>query len=70
MSDGSMLKLTIGKWYTPKDRGIDANGIIPDFIISMKDEDYKNLYDRQLEEALTIMETLIQNTGSVEKTLQ
>lgn len=70
MSDGSMLKLTIGKWYTPNDRGIDGEGIIPDIIISMKDEDYKNLYDRQLEWALKIMDTLIQNSWSVEKTIE
>jgi carboxyl-terminal processing protease len=49
MSDGSILKLTIGRWYTPKDRGIDGSGITPDIIISLKDEDYKNTYDRQLE---------------------
>ena len=23
LSDGSILKLTIGRWYTPNDRGID-----------------------------------------------
>ncbi len=70
MLDGSMLKLTIGKWYTPNDRGIDGDGIVPDVIISMKDEDYKNFYDRQLEEALKIMDTLIQNSWSVEKTIE
>lgn len=70
MSDGSMLKLTIGRWYTPNDRWIDGDGIIPDIIISIKDEDYKNLYDRQLEWALKIMDTLIENSWSVAKTIE
>ncbi len=28
--DGSALKITIAKWYTPLDREIDKNGILPD----------------------------------------
>lgn len=70
MSDGSILKLTIGKWFTPKDRWIDGEGITPDIIIPLKDDDYKNLYDRQLEWARKIMDSLISQSGSVEKTIE
>lgn len=70
MSDGSILKLTIWRWYTPKDRGIDGMGITPDIIISLKDEDYKNIYDRQLEWAKKLMEALIQNNGDVKSTIE
>jgi carboxyl-terminal processing protease len=49
LSDGSLLKITTAKWYTPKGRSIDDKGIIPDVKIDFLDEDYKNLYDRQLE---------------------
>ncbi|OGH81548.1 MAG: hypothetical protein A3F93_00590 [Candidatus Magasanikbacteria bacterium RIFCSPLOWO2_12_FULL_34_7] len=31
--DGSGLKLTIAKWFTPKDRAIDGQGIEPDIIL-------------------------------------
>lgn len=69
MSDGSMLKLTIGRWYTPNDRWIDGEGIIPDIILSLKDEDYKKQYDRQLEWARKIIEELMIQSWSIEKTI-
>ncbi len=59
LSDGSELKITIARWYTPKDRGIDGIGIKPDIEVKIKDEDYKNKYDRQLETAKDILENLI-----------
>jgi carboxyl-terminal processing protease len=33
LPDGSALKLTIARWYTPNDRQIDNNGIEPDFVL-------------------------------------
>lgn len=33
LSDGSALKITIAKWFTPKDRGIDKEGIQPDVVM-------------------------------------
>ena len=30
MSDGSQLRVTIARWYTPNDRGIDGTGLTPD----------------------------------------
>jgi carboxyl-terminal processing protease len=33
LSDGSALKLTIAKWFTPKDRAIDKEGITPDVVL-------------------------------------
>jgi carboxyl-terminal processing protease len=33
LPDGSALKLTIAKWYTPKDRQIDKEGILPDIAV-------------------------------------
>jgi C-terminal processing protease CtpA/Prc len=35
-----MLKLTIARWFTPKDVNIDAAGIIPDINIDFEKEDY------------------------------
>lgn len=33
LPDGSALKLTIAKWFTPKDRQIDGDGITPDVVL-------------------------------------
>lgn len=59
--DGSALKLTIARWYTPKDRMIEKQGIEPDIVVEpmfeeIKDEqgkiiDYKDL---GLEKALEL----------------
>ena len=40
LSDWSMLKLTIAKWFTPNNINIDKEGIIPDIEIDFKKEDY------------------------------
>lgn len=36
LPDGSGLKLTVARYYTPKDRSIQAKGIRPDIIVSEK----------------------------------
>lgn len=36
LPDGSGLKLTVARYYTPKDRSIQARGITPDIIVSKK----------------------------------
>jgi len=33
LPDGSALKLTIARWFTPNDRGIDGEGIMPDIVL-------------------------------------
>lgn len=54
-SDGSAVKLTIAKWYTPKDRSIDKNGLKPDIEVKLTREDVENDRDPQLEKALQIL---------------
>ncbi len=66
LSDGSMMKVTIAKWFTPKDRGIDEKWIDPDVAIWLTDEDYKNIYDRQLEAAKALIVNDIFMWGSIE----
>lgn len=69
LDDGSLLKLTIAKWYSPKDRNIDGEGIEPDIEILFQEEDYENKYDRQLEEAKKILQ-LFQEKGTIGLTLE
>lgn len=60
LEDGSLLKLTVAKWFTPEWKNIDADGISPDIKISYLEEDYTTLYDRQLEEAKKILEIFVE----------
>lgn len=59
LSDGSELKITVAKWYTPLDHGIDKVGIEPDIPVAFEKDDFDNRYDRQLEEAKKIAERLM-----------
>ncbi len=59
LPDWSMIKLTIAKWYTPKDYSIDHNWIEPDIKVSFLKEDYEKQFDRQLDEAKKILKKYI-----------
>ncbi len=57
LPDGSAIKITVARWYTPKDRQIDKSGIEPDvkieeMFVKQKDETYK---DVGLEKALELL---------------
>ena len=51
LSDGSMLNLSIGKYYTPQGRSLTDLGVTPDVEIEYDDETYAKLYYSQLEDA-------------------
>lgn len=55
LSDGSSVKLTIAKWFTPLDRSIDEEGIVPDIIIELTGDDYNKDRDPQLDKALELL---------------
>ncbi len=55
LSDGSSLRLTIAKWYTPKDRSIDDTGITPDITVSMEASEIDTENDVQLDAALNYL---------------
>ncbi len=65
LEDNSIIKITIGKWYTPKDRGIDGAGITPDITSTLTDEDYQKKNDQQLEDAKKIIQSLVQKQGNI-----
>lgn len=56
LSDGSALRLTTGKYYTPTGRFIHEKGIKPDIEIEF-DPDYEG--DNQLEEAIDYLESVL-----------
>lgn len=62
LPDGSALKLTIANWFTPKDRAIDKQGVIPDVVMEgeMFKEDKKapkGFRDLGVEKAIEILTT-------------
>lgn len=72
LNDGSMVKITTAKWYTPKDRNIDLEGIVPDIVSDFTAEDYKNVFDRQLDTAKKVIEMQVagENRGEIIKKFQ
>lgn len=52
LKDGSALKLTIEKYYTPGDVCIHGIGIAPDVEVEIKQEDINNRIDTQFEAAM------------------
>ncbi len=82
LSDWSMLKLTVAKWFTPNDNNIDWEWIVPDVFVEFKKEDFipeewkeKDFkpYDRQLEVAKEVLNSFITNWAyklSIDKFLE
>jgi carboxyl-terminal processing protease len=53
--DGSVLKVTIAKWYTPNDVNINKEGIQPDQKVEFTEDDYKNNKDPQKDAAINFL---------------
>jgi len=49
LSDGSMLKVTLARWFTPLRRPVDKIGITPNVIVTQDEDSYE---DTQLKRAL------------------
>lgn len=58
--DGSSLKVTIAKWYTPSGVRIQDTGIEPDIKVELTSKDYEQNKDPQLDRALQEIEKIIE----------
>lgn len=60
LKDGSVLKVTVARWYTPSGKNIDKEGITPDKKVDRTEDDYKNDRDPQKDAAIEFLKTKIQ----------
>ena len=52
INDDALLKVTVAKWYTPKGKNINKEGIHPEKEIKLTEDDVNNSRDPQLDYAL------------------
>jgi carboxyl-terminal processing protease len=57
LSDGSQLRVTIARWFTPKDRAIHGVGLEPDIVVPLTDDDRQAKRDPQLDRAVEFLTT-------------
>ncbi len=70
LGDGSIIKITTARWYTPKDMSIDEKWITPDVGVLLISKDYEEIFDRQLKAAEIIIQDQIDNDMSVAATIE
>jgi len=58
MRGGSLLKITVAHWLTPKGDLISEVGLDPDIVIEMTEEDYQEARDPQLEKAIEVLKEM------------
>lgn len=60
LPDGSELKVTIARWYTPKGKNIDKQGITPDTVVNISDQQIAAGQDPQKDKAMSLVQSQIQ----------
>lgn len=55
LKDGSSIKLTVAKWFTPKGNTIEGDGITPDVKVEITEDDYNTYKDPQMDKAISII---------------
>ncbi len=59
LSDGSELRVTTARWFTPQGRAIHEEGLTPDIQVDMTDEDLETGRDPQLQRAIEYLQGLM-----------
>jgi carboxyl-terminal processing protease len=54
-SDGGAVRITIARWYTPDGRQISEEGLTPDAVVEMTEEDAQAGNDPQLDRAVELL---------------
>lgn len=53
--DNGAVRITVARWLTSKGRTIDKNGVTPDFIVELSEDDIKTNRDVQKEKAIELI---------------
>lgn len=61
LDDGSIMRVTIARWYTPNDRTIDGTGLQPDITVEITQEQREAGEDPQLDRALQEAEAFVRD---------
>jgi carboxyl-terminal processing protease len=56
LSDGSQLRVTTARWFTPDGRAIHGTGLEPDILVEITDQDITSDRDPQLERAIAYLQ--------------
>ena len=55
LDDGSMVKYTTAKWYTPSGECIDEMGLFPDYAVKLEEDEEGHVIDTQLNKAIEVL---------------
>ncbi len=55
LGDGGSLKVTIASWYTPNGKNISKEGIAPDTVVALNEQDFAAGRDPQKDKALELL---------------
>ena len=55
LDDGSMVKYTTAKWYTPSGECIDEVGLFPDYAVKLEEDEEGHYIDTQLNKAIEVL---------------
>ena len=53
--DGGAVRVTIARWYTPKDRSIQGSGLTPDVTVALTQDDIDAKRDPQMDRAVALL---------------
>lgn len=54
-ADAGAVKITIARWLTPNERQINGEGLMPDVVVEITEEDVKENRDPQVEKAVELL---------------
>jgi carboxyl-terminal processing protease len=67
LNDGSALRLTTAKYYTPSHKVIHEHGVTPDIIVPVSEEDERKLLEQRVRSGLPAAEEAAEKDGKNEK---
>jgi carboxyl-terminal processing protease len=55
VTSNTSIKVTVARWLTPSGKSISENGLMPDLVVEISDEDVKAERDPQMDKAIEIL---------------